>query len=207
MIPKGKRTPTSGARPSKLRVPSRAECMYPPLISQPSRTTILDTVPDQDLSEKQLLLKRNEYPLWVPQPSGTLVTRPLLTNSSQVLSPSTLTCLTGTLCTMRNTLISVYPDRDLEYKILVWPPINIYFRAEFWVVGNTHIELNEDLGRSRNCSVEESKPKGNGTAPNHLRLYSIRRGGYILKIQDNGGFLEIRRRRTAAGGRRLNQSQ
>ena len=106
---------------------------------------------------------------------------------------------------MRNTLISVYPDRDLEYKILVWPPINIYARAEFWVVGNTHIELNEDLGRSRNCSVEESKPKGNGTAPNYLRLHSIRRGGYILKSQDIGDFFEIRRRRTAAGGRRLNQ--
>jgi len=65
---------------------------------------------------------------------------------------------------MRNMLISEYPGRDLEYKILVWLPINIYALAEFWVVGNAHIELNEEnLGRSRNCFVrnqnEMTKPK------------------------------------------------
>jgi hypothetical protein len=48
-------------------------------------------------------------------------------------------------------------------RILVWLPINIYALAGFWVVGNTHIKLNEDHGRSRNCFVrnqkETTKPK------------------------------------------------
>jgi hypothetical protein len=71
MIPKGKRMPTNGAGPSKLRVPSHTELCtphYSPLITQQPRTTTPDTVRDQDLYAKQLLLKGNGYPLWVPQP-------------------------------------------------------------------------------------------------------------------------------------------
>ena len=64
-----------------------------------------------------------------------------------------------------------------------------------------HTELNEDLRRSRNCFVQNQKDMVK--APTCLRLYSIRRGAYILRSQGIGSFHEIWRRRTAVGGRRL----